>query len=170
MQIKNKQTSTFKHLLSLFWLSFQTNNISCSFGTLWERLYAFLLRCVENEVKSVAAICISQVVRDYIDEGVEWKLFWVPLDCVICYLRKVFRVDWHFWLSSFLSQAKFSAGITQKHSAVLNFTAADPDLWDLWVSAFFFLPALNLSEKNACFVALFICLVLCLQRNENKIF
>lgn len=68
---KMKQTSIFKNFYSLFWLSFQTKNIFCSFGTLQERMYAFLLRCVENEVKSVSVICISQIERDYRDEGVE---------------------------------------------------------------------------------------------------
>lgn len=34
-------------------------------------MYAFLLRCAKNEVKSMSAAIISQVVKDYTDEGIE---------------------------------------------------------------------------------------------------
>jgi len=34
-------------------------------------MYAFLLRCAKIEVKSVSAVIICQVVKDYTDEGTE---------------------------------------------------------------------------------------------------
>lgn len=70
MQIKIKQTSIFKHYSVCFGCLFRLRTFSVPLAHC-EKGNAFLQRCVENEVKSVSAICISQVVTDYSDGGVE---------------------------------------------------------------------------------------------------
>lgn len=75
-------------------------------------------------------------------------------------------------LSSFLSQAKFSAGLNQPKPSETQCSSDFHSCRSGLVRSvgfctlfFFFFPALNLSEKIAYFVALFICLFLYLQRN-----